>query len=360
MAVPSSSKILLTGATGYIGGSILANLLSSSSPHSKNITITCLVRGSDRVTKLSSAYGDRVRPVLYESLDDIEATTSIAARHDVVINTTLGYHPASGAALVRGLAKRKASTGQDVWMIHTSGTSNLADKPFTEKYVETKEFDDASDNIYATEKKNEAKVAYAQRTAELGVIDAGLELGVNTLVIVSPTIFGVGAGLFNKTSIQLPVYIRGALGLGHAIVVGEGTGVWDHVHVKDLAELYSVVLGEILVNDGKALPRGERGIIFSANGRHSWTEVAQQAAQVCYEAGKITESKVQHITLAEAVEAWGKLLPGFDEQIIELGLSSNSRTLSTVGRHLGWKPSRGEEAWKAAFREDLEAVTNQK
>jgi hypothetical protein len=67
--------------------------------------------------------------VLYKNLDDLEGATKVAAQHDIVINTAMGYHPASAEALVRGLAQHKAETGRDVWMIHTSGTSNLGDYP---------------------------------------------------------------------------------------------------------------------------------------------------------------------------------------------------------------------------------------
>ena len=93
-------------------------------------------------------------------------------------------------------------------MIHTSGTSNVADRPITEGSVERREFDDAKDDIYGFEKKLETRSPYAQRTAELSVIEVGLELGVDTLIIMSPTIFGIGGGLFNTASIQIPAYIR--------------------------------------------------------------------------------------------------------------------------------------------------------
>jgi hypothetical protein len=222
-------QILLTGATGFIGGSILTQLLNSSSPSLRNATITCVLRGEDRAAKLSYVYGERVRPLLYQGLDDIEATTAIAAQHDIIINTTLGYHVSSAQALIRGLAQRKASTGQDVWMIHTSGTSNLADQPISGAWVEKEvgfEFDDANDDVYGYEQKREALDPYLQRTTELSVVDTGLELGVNTLVIMSPTIYGIGTGLFNTTSMQIPSYIMAALTHGRAVVIGEGKGVW--------------------------------------------------------------------------------------------------------------------------------------
>ena len=78
-------------------------------------------------------------------------------------------------------------------------------------------------------------------------------------------------------------------------------------------------------------------------------------ADACYEEGKITERKVESMTLAEAAEKFA-LIGIKDETLVELGLCSNARTVATVGRRLGWKPTGGEEAWRKGFRDDLQAV----
>lgn len=207
----------------------MTHLTQSSDASLKDLTITCLVRGKDRVQKLRDAYGPRVEPILYHDLDDTDRTIEVASEHDIVINTTLGFHPESAAALVKGLAKRKQATGKDVWMIHTSGTSNLADQPLSGTYVhpEGKVFNDARDDIYRYEKERNELFAYPQRTSELGVVDAGIELGVKTVVIMSPTIYGRGTGIFNKSSIQVPAFVSVALEQGQAIIVGEGKGEWE-------------------------------------------------------------------------------------------------------------------------------------
>lgn len=362
MSSTTTPQILLTGATGFIGGTVLAHLLNSSSPFLSTTSITCLVRGPQRAAILSSAYGDRVRPVVYKDLDDLETTTAIAAHHDIVISTTIGFHPASAQALLRGLAQRKASTGRDVWMIHTSGASNLSDQQISGKYVEkvpNREFDDAKDDIYSYEREREALQSYHQRATELGVVDAGLELGVKTVVMMPPLIYGVGTGLFNKISIQIPTYIRCALEHGRAVVVEGGKGVADHVHVEDLAELYSIVVLEVLESGGKALPTGKEGIIFSGNGRHSWMEVAQGLADACYEEGKLKDNQVESVGLSEGTKIL-KFLDEVNEEVTEKGLASSVRMISSLARNLGWRPTRGEEAWRKGIRDDVKAILEKK
>ena len=347
----SNPKILLTGATGYIGGTILSHLIGVLPP---STSITLLLRDPSRGSTLISEYGNRVQPIFYKDLDDTEAATAVAADHDIIINTTDGFHSPSSLALIKGLAKRKEKTGRDVWIIHTSGVANLADQSFTGLYVEkdsNKEFDDAKDDIYVYEKERETLSPFGQRTVELALIDLAEELGVKTIVVESPLIYGVGTGLFNKTSIQIPIYIRAALAHGRSIVVDNGKGIWDHVHVEDLAELYTVILRDVIENEGKDLPSCKKGIMFSGNGRHTWHEVAQGVADALFEEGKLEDSKVESVSFEEGV----KLL-SVPEVFAELGFSSTSRTVSSVARNLGWKPSRGEQAWKATFGDDLKAV----
>lgn len=246
-------------------------------------------------------------------------------------------------------------------MIHIYGTSNIADQPIT-KPGAPHEFDDTVDEVYAYEQAQEALEPYAQRTTELSVIDMGLKLGVKTVVIMSPIIYGTGTGLFNTISVHTG-YMKALLQMGHGVVVGDGEGEWDHVHVEDLAELYCLVVPEILEREGKVLPTGERGIMFSGTGRHSWLEYSQLVADACYEAGVMPERKVTHISLEETAKG---LMPrlGLNNDVaakkgLELaaeGFCSNARPVAHVARKLGWKPSRGEEVWKCAFRDDIRAI----
>jgi nucleoside-diphosphate-sugar epimerase len=350
-------RILLTGATGYIGGTVLHHLLTSSLPAlaSKPFTLTVLVREASRAATLTATWGIRVHAVVYAGLDDTATTTLIASQHDLVINMTLGFHAASAQALLAGLALRKAETGREVYMLHLSGASNLADQPVSGAYAESREFDDLRDDVYGYERMREALRAYHQRSTELGVIDTSLELGVRTVVVMPPLVFGKGRGLFNQVSVQIPVYVEAALKRGQAVVVGDGSGEIDHVHVEDLAELYAVLVEEILENGGERLPRGRKGIVFASNGRHTWMEVAQRVN----EALSGEEGRVVSLSLEEGAEAFKgyvDLVGGEDLTELELGLCSNSRSVASVARSLGWKPSRGEEDWIKGFRDDVEAV----
>lgn len=191
----------------------------------------------------------------------------------------------------------------------------MGDNPITGKYYEERIFSD-KENIYDYLKSREALQVYPQRTSDIVTIETGLEVGVETHIIMPPTIYGIGTGRFNKLSIQVPNLIRAALKAGQAFVIGEGKGVWDYVHISDLAKLYELLLLKIIT--GEDLPSGERGIIFSGTGRYQWIEISNSIADALFKLGAIKTKEIRALDLSTAAE----MMVGGNEQIAELGFAS--------------------------------------
>jgi len=162
--------------------------------------------------------------------------------------------------------------------------------------------------------------------------------------------------LFNTLSIQVPAYARTALGHGQSIVIGSGAGIWDHVHIADLGDLYTLAVLDILNHGGKNFPHGQKGIIFSAAGRASWHSVAAGVAAACVSEGELESAEVEEMSLEEGSKVFYEFLEKISPEHVEAGLSSNSRTVASVAKNLGWKPSKGKEDWKRGFGEDVRAV----
>jgi nucleoside-diphosphate-sugar epimerase len=282
-------------------------------------------------------------------LDDSEALTAAAREHDIIIHTASGFHTDAAKALVIGLGKRKAETGRDVHYFHTTGTSNLGDKPISGEYRVNSVFSDKDEDLYSYLVEREAQEAYPQRTTDLAVIHTGLEHQVKTYLIMSPTIYGLGSGLFNRKSIQIPLLIRTAIKKGQVDVITPGLGSWDAVHIEDLTKLYELLLTKVL--NGEDVPSGKRGIFFSETGDYTWLELATGLAQELYSQGVLKTPQVNHISLDEAAEQWGG-----NAQFIELGFASNARTKAELSRELGWKPTRTKEDFVKNFREEVEVV----
>jgi nucleoside-diphosphate-sugar epimerase len=340
-------RILLTGATGYVGGSVLNTILSSPHPSLKNIQITALVRREEQAKTLAEL---NITPVLFSSLDDTALLEQLASEHDVVIHAANGYHIPSAKALIKGLAQRKARTGEAVHYVHNSGTSNFGDRPISGAYTEKppRVFSD-KDDIYEYEKYREGIETYHQRAADVAVFELGAETGVLTYIICSPLIYGRGTGLFNKSSIQIPILIKSALARGEAIYASDGLAVWDHTHIEDVAALYTLVLAKALSKED--IPSGKDGFYFANAGRHSWLDIAKSIARVGYQLGKLP-AEPKSVTLAEASRTW----LGGDEDLTEAALCSHSLTNGERSRELGWEPLKDDSRWEETIVEEFEVA----
>ncbi|KAF5543873.1 NAD dependent epimerase dehydratase family [Fusarium phyllophilum] len=338
-----TQRILITGATGYVGGSVLTAILSN--PSLAKLSITALVRTQSQASTLSSL---AITSLLFTNLDDTAFLTEVASTHDIVIHAANGYHVPSAQAFIRGLAQRKRQTGRDVRYIHNSGTPNFGDRPVSKAYIETKVFSDKSD-IYSYEKMRESIEPYRQRTADVRVFELGEELGVNTYIVCSPLIYGRGTGLFNKSSIQIPTMVRAALQRGRAMYAGDGLGVWDHAHVEDIAALYTLVLAKIAKDE--EVPFGKEGFFFANHGKQSWLDMAKEIARVGHQRGKLA-AEPESVELREVSKAW---FDG-DEHLTELGLCSRSETRGDRSRELGWEPVKDDSKWIETVTEEFEVA----
>ena len=72
----STSRILLTGATGYVSGTILdhLHLIKNEEPSIQGLTFDLLVRSEEAAKKLREAYGDRANPIQWTGLTDIPSS----------------------------------------------------------------------------------------------------------------------------------------------------------------------------------------------------------------------------------------------------------------------------------------------
>ncbi|GAB1197795.1 hypothetical protein APSETT444_007098 [Aspergillus pseudonomiae] len=304
----SQTRILLTGATGYIGGSVLTTLKTSPAVEVQNAQIDVLIRGPERIPEFENL---GVGVIVFKSLDETDFIRKLASDYD--------------------------------------GEHCIADRPVSKVYLESRELHDTND-VYAYQQAREDHEAYKQRTTDLAVFRTGLDLSVKTTIIMAPTIFGIGTGPVNRLSIQIPALIRRALQYGHAVVIGDGQAEWDHVHIADLVTLFELVLVKVL--KGEDVPYGAQGLLFAETGRHTWMDVSRGIAAAGSELGLLATDEVRSVSLPEAA-AWAA---NGSEQVRELGFASNARSKATLSRALGWQPQKTETDWHGAFKEDFEAI----
>lgn len=190
------------------------------------------------------------------------------------------------------------------------------------------------ENIYEYEKYRESIEPFPQRTTDVTVMEYGESAGINTYIIMSPTIYGLGSGLVKRTSMQIEALVRAARKDKYVSVVGSGESEWDHVHIKDLGLLYELFVTKILGGDD--LPSNKQGVYFSETGYESWRAVSEHIATAGKELGVLPTDEVRQISLEQGSE---KLIGSLGTDIIELGWGSRSRSRADLSREIGWNPT---------------------
>ncbi len=283
-------KVFVTGATGYIGGSVAERLMASGHQ------VVGLVRTAEKARLLK----DRgIEPVL-GTLDDSEIITNAAHAADAVIHAASADHPGSVVTLVAAL-ERSGKT-----LICTTGSGIVADSADGEY----------ASSVVFTEDTYFEPVPFRRPRAAMNrfVREAAIDKGIRSVVICPTMIYGTGRGL-QPDSDQLPKLTALSKQLGAGVYFGKGLNRYSNVHIDDLVDLYLLVM-----------EKASGGSFFLAeNGDASFKEIAEMISRSLGLGGKTVSVSVEDV-----VRQYG--------DAGRYGVTSNSLVSAVNARRLGWSP----------------------
>lgn len=234
------SKILLIGATGYVGRTVLSQLLTSTEAGLQSLTVDLLVRRRHQAELLHSIYGYRIKTVHWAGLDDVQSIETIASNYDIVVNAGSGFITAGAKAFVDGLARRVEAGLPAPWLLHLSGCTNLVDpskQPF--------EWNDERDGqaIFDHMKSLDTEEPYPQRTTEITVLETAAERGVQAISLQASCISGEGTGLFNQQGLVIPLVLRYVVQHGHGFKLNDKANFdWVRFLIACYSLLHSLIV----------------------------------------------------------------------------------------------------------------------
>lgn len=284
-------KFFITGAAGYIGGSIATRLLSLGHE------VSGLVRSESKMPALRVM---GIEPVL-GTLDDVEVLTAAAQAADAVIHTANADHPGSAVTLICALER----TGK--LFIHTTGSAIVADHADGE-YAQ---------DIPRNEDSYFEPVPFRRARVDTNryVREAAINKGIRSIVICPSMIYGHGRGL-EKNSEQIPRLMELSKQVGAGVYFGKGLNHYSNVHIDDLVDLYILAIEQA--------PGGS--FFFAENGHASFKEIAEMMSHTLGLEGRTHSIPVEHVIDQHGEEA-------------RLGVASNSFVSSENARRLGWSPN---------------------
>ncbi|NWB58187.1 MULTISPECIES: NAD-dependent epimerase/dehydratase family protein [Pseudomonas] len=284
-------NVFITGAAGFIGGSIATGLVKAGH------NVTGLVRSTEQAAEMT-ALG--IMPVI-GTLDDSALLTEQAKKADAVINAASSDHRGAVETLLAALR------GSNKTFLHTSGSSIVGDASGGK----------SSDVIYFEDNLPEPTVDKAARVAIDNLILAAAKDGVNSAVICNTLIYGHSLGV-KRDSVQLPRLLKQARKSGVVRHVGTGQNIWSNVHIEDVVALYLLALEKNVPGTFYFVESGEAAFV-------DMTTAIAEALKL---------GKPQDWPLADAEAEWGYEMANY-------GLGSNSRVRGKHARELlGWAPKR--------------------
>jgi nucleoside-diphosphate-sugar epimerase len=283
-------KILITGITGYIGGTIARKLLD------KKYTIIGLVRNKDYTRELNAAGIETVigsiheEAVLHAAISDADA---------VIHNADSADDAYAADSIIRALE----GTGKT--FIFTSGSAIFGGKENGER----------NDFVHTEDFPLQPRLEMASRVLINQHILRAARKNIRSIVIVPTMVYGEGLGL-KKDSIQLPALVDFSKKKGFGTYFGKGENIWSNVHIEDLADLYVL-----------ALEQAKSGSLYYAeNGASTIKNLAEKISD------RYSLQPARPVTVQEAVDTFGPAGGYF-------GFASNSLCSSDKARtELQWKP----------------------
>lgn len=284
-------NVFVTGAAGFIGGSIATGLVQAGH------NVTGLVRSAEQADELKALSMNAV----IGTLDDSQLLAQQARAADAVINAASSDHRGAVEALLDALR------GSNKVFLHTSGSSIVGDASGGK----------SSDDIYYEDNLPEPTVDKADRVAIDNLVLAAAQDGVNSAVICNTLIYGHSLGV-NRDSVQLPRLLKQARKSGVVRHVGTGQNIWSNVHIEDVVALYQL-----------ALTKNVPGTFyFVESGEASFIDMTTAMAEA------LNLGEPQDWPLQDAEAEWGYEMANY-------GLGSNSRVRGKHARDLlGWTPKR--------------------
>ncbi|KAI1433857.1 hypothetical protein GGR50DRAFT_460534 [Xylaria sp. CBS 124048] len=326
-----SHNVLITGGSGYLGGSLLARWSQANLPAYNKLY--ALVRTPKQAEAVKQHYS--AEPLTFNAYDEAEVRDAVVGN-----NITVVYHLISArfhtsqVFFIKALAEVKKNTGRDVHFLHTTGAkifSSHAGAPTDKPLL------DSDPNLYEIQKAQKAPFHLMQEAVDTNniVIEEAEKHGVRCYLFAPCIVYGEGEGFDNKISIQTVAIVRAAEGTKRVYRVDDNRPTWPVCHILDNTNLYLELMRRILAGENPSY--GKKGYYLASPGSVAWDDIYAAVAKALTKRGVVLDDTVitaneQDLkAIGDALECPPAVVP------VQLG-GYCTFTPDHASTELGWKP----------------------
>ena len=306
-----SHNILITGGSGYLGGSLLAQLESANLPPYSRLY--ALVR-TDAQAEAVRQYNAEPLTLTLTDPSSIHAAI-VQKKITVIFHLFDARDTTSTVPFIEALAKVKQQTGQEVHFLFTTGaklmsehTAAPTDRPLL----------DTDPELYSIQAKQiqetDNDVLRPGLVANKLVIDTAEAHGVRSYIFAPCIVYGRGLGFGNVISIQTVAIVRAAKALRRVYKVDQGNPTWPVCHILDNTSLYIEMLRAIL--EGRDIGHGKQGYYLASPGSVAWDDIYSALSKAMQKRGAVDDERVGEAD-AEVLQKMGDAL-GCPKELVSM------------------------------------------
>ncbi|GAB7357640.1 hypothetical protein MBLNU459_g0137t1 [Dothideomycetes sp. NU459] len=320
-----SHNILITGGSGYLGGSLLARWKDAELPAYQKLF--ALVRTQQQAEAVKR-YG--AQPLDFNVKDERAVTKAIIDNKITVIYYLIGVVDSEVQVnMIKALAQVKKQLGHDVHFLQTSGAkicSNHAGFPTNGPILDT------DTRLYDFHRIAQAPHLIMEKAAKTNTVitDTAEANDVKSYIFFPCIVYGKGEGFGNQISIQTVAIVRAARKL---------RSFWPVCHVIDNSTLYLEIMRHILA--GESIGHGKNGYYLASSGSVAWEDIYSAMAQSLANRKVITSAGVDEADDA-VLQRMGDAL-GCPKELVPVQLGGRCDLKAEHGKSLGWKPRYAPE-----------------
>ncbi|KAI0810155.1 hypothetical protein GGR55DRAFT_678752 [Xylaria sp. FL0064] len=325
-----SHNILITGGSGYLGGSLLARWQEANLPAYNKLY--ALVRTPQQAEAIKQ-YG--AEPLTFDALNEAEVWAAVVDNKiSIVYHLISPRFYTSQSYFIKALAEVKKQTGRDVHFSHASGAkvfSSHAGAPTDKPLL------DSDPKLYEIQKAQKSPSPWMQQAIDVNnfVIEESEKQGVRSYIFVPCIVYGEGEGFGNKISIQTVAIVRAAEAAKRVYRTDTDRPTWPVCHIRDNTNMYLKLTESIL--NGANPGYDKNGYYLASPGSVAWDDLYTAMAKALAKRNVILDDTVATAN-DQNLETMAQGL-GCDKD--QVGIMVGGKCTFTADRgskDLGWKP----------------------